>query len=74
MKEPGYRCELDIVSISGRDGTTLLVLGLWSLMAVCASTAMKRRSSRASATGEKVVRSAYIGWIATLPIVPSVSP
>jgi hypothetical protein len=31
-------------------------------------------SSRASATGEKLVGSAYIGWIATLPIVPSVSP
>ena len=44
MKEPGYRCELDIVSISGRDGTMLLVLGVRSLMAVCASIAMKRRT------------------------------
>ena len=29
---------------------------------------------RASATGEMLVKTAYIDWFATLPIVPSVSP
>jgi hypothetical protein len=28
----------------------------------------------AGATGETLVRSAYIGWVAALPNVPSVSP
>ena len=74
MKEPGNRYELDIPSTGGKYGTRLMVLGAWSFMAVPAHCHDASHGSRASATGETLVKAAYIDWIATLPIVPSVSP